>query len=44
MGPNIKIGTKLKRSKTKIPIFYYIAPQEWAWRVGNNTTTNLIKF
>ena len=44
MGPNIKIGTKLKRTKTKIPIFYYIAPQEWAWRVGNNTTTNLIKF
>jgi len=44
MGPNIKIGTKLKRSKTKIPIFYYIAPQEWAWSVGNNTTTNLIKF
>ena len=44
MGPNIKIGTKLKKSKTKIPIFYYIAPQEWAWRVGNNTTTNLIKF
>ena len=44
MGPNIKIGTKLKKSKTKIQIFYYIAPQEWAWRVGNNTTTNLIKF
>jgi len=44
MGPNIKIGAKLKKSKTKIPIFYYIAPQEWAWRVGNNTTTNLINF
>ena len=44
MGPNIKIGTKLKRTKTKIPIFYYIAPQEWAWRVGNNSTTNLIIF
>ncbi|MDC3019531.1 lipid-A-disaccharide synthase [Prochlorococcus sp. AH-736-E15] len=44
MGPNIKIGTKLKKSKTKIPIFYYIAPQEWAWRIGNNTTTNLINF
>ena len=40
MGPNIKIGTKLKKSKTKIPIFYYIAPQEWARRVGNNSTTN----
>ena len=44
MGPNIKIGTKLKKSKTKVPIFYYIAPQEWAWRVGNNSTTNLINF
>ena len=44
MGPNIKIGIKLKRSKIKIPIFYYIAPQEWAWRVGNNTSTNLINF
>ena len=44
MGPNIKIGIKLKRSQTKIPIFYYIAPQEWAWRVGNNSTTDLINF
>jgi lipid-A-disaccharide synthase len=44
MGPNINIGIKLKKSKTKVPIFYYIAPQEWAWRVGNNTTTNLINF
>ena len=44
MGPNIKIGSKLKRSRNNIPIFYYIAPQEWAWRVGNNSTTNLIKF
>ena len=44
MGPNIKIGTKLKRSKIGIPIYYYIAPQEWAWRIGNNSTTNLINF
>ena len=44
MGPNIKIGTKLKRSRNDIPIYYYIAPQEWAWRVGNNSTTNLINF
>ena len=44
MGPNIKIGTKLKRSNLNIPIYYYIAPQEWAWRIGNNTTTDLIKF
>tara|TARA_B100001029_G_scaffold93439_1_gene76655 strand:+ start:231 stop:1409 length:1179 start_codon:yes stop_codon:yes gene_type:complete len=44
MGPNIKIGTKLKRSSNNIPIYYYIAPQEWAWRIGNNSTTNLINF
>tara|TARA_A100001388_G_scaffold275503_1_gene261191 strand:+ start:6870 stop:8048 length:1179 start_codon:yes stop_codon:yes gene_type:complete len=44
MGPNIKIGAKLKSSKSKIPIYYYIAPQEWAWRVGNSRTTDLINF
>ena len=44
MGPNINIGSKLKRSRYNIPIYYYIAPQEWAWRVGNNSTTNLINF
>ena len=44
MGPNINIGRKLKRKKSKIPIFYYIAPQEWAWKVGNNSTTDLINF
>ena len=44
MGPNIKIGRKLKRENNKIPIYYYIAPQEWAWRVGNNSTTDLISF
>jgi len=44
MGPNINIGTKLKRSRNNVPIYYYIAPQEWAWRVGNNSTTNLINF
>ncbi len=44
MGPNIKIGRKLKSEKNKMPIYYYIAPQEWAWRVGNNSTTDLISF
>ena len=44
MGPNINIGRKLRRAKNNIPIYYYIAPQEWAWRVGNNSTTDLINF
>ena len=44
MGPNISIGRELKKKKINMPIYYYIAPQEWAWRVGNNTTTDLIGF
>ena len=44
MGPNINIGRKIRRKQIKIPIYYYIAPQEWAWRVGNNSTTDLINF
>ena len=44
MGPNINIGRKLRRKNIQIPIYYYIAPQEWAWRVGNNSTTDLINF
>ena len=44
MGPNIKIGRNLKSKNNKLPIYYYIAPQEWAWRVGNNSTTDLIGF
>ncbi len=44
MGPNISIGRILKKKKINMPIYYYIAPQEWAWRVGNNSTTDLIGF
>ena len=44
MGPNIRIGNKLKKSQPKIPIIYYIAPQEWAWRLGDGGTTDLIGF
>ncbi len=44
MGPNIKLGMKIKRLLPKIPIIYYIAPQEWAWRIGDGGTTDLINF
>ncbi len=44
MGPNISIGRELKKKKINMPIYYYIAPQEWAWRVGDNSTTDLIGF
>ena len=44
MGPNIRLGLKVKKSFPNIPIIYYIAPQEWAWRLGDSGTTDLINF
>ena len=44
MGPNIRLGLKIKKNFPSIPIIYYIAPQEWAWRLGDSGTTDLISF
>ena len=44
MGPNIRLGNKIKNHFPNIPIIYYIAPQEWAWRLGEGGTTDLIGF
>ena len=44
MGPNIRLGLKVKKKFPRIPIIYYIAPQEWAWRLGDSGTTDLISF
>ena len=44
MGPNIRLGNKARKLMPSIPIFYYIAPQEWAWRLGDGGTTDLINF
>ncbi len=44
MGPNIRLGRKLSKVLPSVPINYYIAPQEWAWRLGEGGTTKLITF
>ena len=44
MGPNIRLGNKIKKLMPSVPITYYIAPQEWAWRMGESGTTDLISF
>ncbi len=44
MGANIRLGNKLKSLLPKVPVIYYIAPQEWAWRIGDSGTTDLIGF
>merc|ERR1712185_475484 len=44
MGANVRLGNSLRRRLPSIPITYYIAPQEWAWRIGDGGTTQLLKF
>jgi len=44
MGANVSLGRQVKRHHPDIPIFYYIAPQEWAFRLGERGTTQLIGF
>jgi lipid-A-disaccharide synthase len=44
MGANVNLGMRLKRRYPSVPITYYIAPQEWAWRIGEGGSTRLIGF
>ncbi len=44
VGANVRLGTRLRRQQPELPITYYIAPQEWAWRFGDGSTTRLLGF
>ena len=44
VGANVRLGRKLRAQYPKLPITYYIAPQEWAWRFGDGSTTELLGF
>jgi lipid-A-disaccharide synthase len=44
MGPNVSLGLRLKRKFPHVPVTYYIAPQEWAFKFGTKGRTNLISF
>ncbi len=44
MGPNIRLGNKVRKAFPDTSITYYIAPQEWAWRLGDSGSTDLIGF
>ena len=44
MGANVNLGLRMKRLYPHVPITYYIAPQEWAFRLGDGGTTRLIGF
>ena len=34
VGGNTPLGRRVKRDNPEVPVFYYIAPQEWAFRIG----------
>ena len=44
MGANVGLGRRIKKQYNKVPIFYYIAPQEWAYSLWEGRTTSLISF
>jgi lipid-A-disaccharide synthase len=31
MGPNLSIGSFIRRQLPQVPVVYYIAPQDWVW-------------
>ena len=44
MGANVRLGKRLRRELPQVPITYYIAPQEWAWRMNDGGTSSLLEF
>ncbi|MEA5507126.1 lipid-A-disaccharide synthase [Halotia wernerae UHCC 0503] len=44
MGPNLGIGTHMQKHLPKVPVVYYIAPQEWVWSVSLRNTTRIVGF
>ena len=44
VGGNTPLGRRVKREHPDVPVLYYIAPQEWAFRMGKGGTTRLIEF
>jgi lipid-A-disaccharide synthase len=44
MGPNLFIGKFVQQAFPKIPVFYYIAPQQWVWAASDNDTKAIVDF
>jgi lipid-A-disaccharide synthase len=44
MGANVRLGQRLRKQLPQVPITYYIAPQEWAWRMNDGGTSSLLAF
>jgi lipid-A-disaccharide synthase len=44
MGPNLGIGTYMRQNLPKVPVAYYIAPQEWVWSMSVRNTNRIVGF
>jgi lipid-A-disaccharide synthase len=44
MGPNLFIGKFVKQTFPEIPVFYYIAPQQWVYAASDNDTKKIVNF
>ncbi|MEA5620065.1 lipid-A-disaccharide synthase [Cronbergia sp. UHCC 0137] len=44
MTPNIGIGSYLHQHFNKVPVVYYIAPQEWVWTISVERTKRIVEF
>lgn len=44
LGPNLGMGRAIRQHFPKVPIAYYIAPQEWVWSLGDSNTNAIIDF
>ncbi|HEY9703954.1 MAG TPA: lipid-A-disaccharide synthase [Allocoleopsis sp.] len=42
MGPNLGMGSYLKKHLSHIPVVYYIAPQVWVWSLDGKDTKTII--
>ncbi|HEY9849548.1 MAG TPA: lipid-A-disaccharide synthase [Leptolyngbyaceae cyanobacterium] len=41
LGPNLGIGSYVRRHFPSVPIVYYIAPQEWVWSLSPRNTERI---
>lgn len=43
MGPNLSIGSFIRRHIPDVPVVYYIAPQEWVWSLSPRNTATIVE-
>lgn len=44
LGPNLGIGTYMRKNLPDVPVAYYIAPQEWVWSMSFQNTNRIVGF